>query len=128
MEDETPGAAQILVMGQQCWEGSPWGRQGQDGGVDGSSCRGEALGWERGALVPDVAPPCVTQDRFTRWGVSSSVTRRTREYSPRLLQAVTLWDLVAPPWQAFLVVLHGLYSVSSPGPILFWVLLGIHSW
>ena len=48
--------------------------------------------------------------------------------SPRCLQAVTLWDLVAPPWQASLMGLHGLYSVSSPDPVLFCVLLGIHSW
>ena len=33
LEDEPPGAAQILVMRQQCWKGSPWGGQGQDGGL-----------------------------------------------------------------------------------------------
>ena len=74
LEDEPPGAAQILVMRQQCWERSPRGEQGQGRGAGGSSCRGEALGWEWGALVPGVALPCVTQDRFTSWGTSSSVT------------------------------------------------------
>ena len=83
MEDETPGAAQILVMGQQCWDGSPWGRQRQDGGVDGSSCRGEALGWERGALVPGVALPCVTQDRFTPGGSFLLCDKRDQRIAPK---------------------------------------------
>ena len=71
-------------------EEKPPGRSETGWGAGGSSCRGEALGWERGAPVPGVALPCVTQDRFTRWGVSSSVTGGAREYPPRLLQAVTL--------------------------------------
>ena len=70
MEDEPPGAAQILVMRQQCWKGSPWWGQGQDGD------------WERGALVPDVVLPCVNQDRFTPWGASSSVTGGTWADAP----------------------------------------------
>ena len=39
------------------------GRAGTGWGAGGSSCRGETLGWEWGALVPGVALPCVTQDR-----------------------------------------------------------------
>lgn len=57
LEDEPPGAAQILVMRQQCWDGSPSGGYGEGEGAGGSFCRGEALGWERRALVPGVALP-----------------------------------------------------------------------
>lgn len=43
------------------------------GEVMGGSCSGEALGWETGALAPGGALPCVTQDKLTPWGGSSSV-------------------------------------------------------
>ena len=39
------------------------GRTGTGWGAGGSSCRGEALGWERGALVPGVALPSVIWTR-----------------------------------------------------------------
>ena len=36
LEDEPPRTAQILVMKQQCWKGSPWGGRGQGGGLVGA--------------------------------------------------------------------------------------------
>ena len=63
-------------------EGEPLGRSGAGWGAGGSSFRGEALGWERGALVPGVALPCVTQNRFTSWGTSTSVTVGALKYCP----------------------------------------------
>ena len=36
MEDESPGAAQILVMRQQCWERSPWEVERQGGELVGA--------------------------------------------------------------------------------------------
>ena len=52
---------------------SSWGGQGQ---VESwwELLQGRSPGLEREAPVPGVALPCVTQDRFTPWGVSCSVT------------------------------------------------------
>ena len=52
---EPPGAAQILVMRQRCWEGSPWGGQGQGGELVGAPA-----GQKRWAGSGE---PCATQDR-----------------------------------------------------------------
>lgn len=48
LEDEHPGAAQILVMTAVLGVGA-LGRSGTGWGAGGSSCRGEALGWEWGS-------------------------------------------------------------------------------
>ena len=114
LEDEPPGAAQILVMRQQCWERSPRGEQGQGRGAGGSSCRGEALGWERGPPVPGVALPCVTQDRFTCWAASSSVTGEA--WADARLRPFPAW--LSVPREDAPVVHQGLCSVSSSHVVL----------
>ena len=69
--------------------------------------QGRSTGLERGALVPGVALPCVTQDRFTCWGASSSVTEGAWADSPRSPS-----QLLSPE-RTFLCVHQGLCSVSS---------------